>query len=151
MSTTRGVCACLGGPCGHECGTPHVGDVKCIQCTILHMILGSTQVGWRVREAVQHMHAVPWFVKPKVYTSPEVCAFRQVASPATREKLVGKSDWEVVQRAFAPYNIAMYPNAGEQGCFQPFDMPIAHLERHVSMFHVSMPEKRRQKNFDRGA
>ena len=90
--------------------------------------VGSTQVGWRVREAVKHMHAVPWFAKPKVYKSPEVCAFRQVASPATRAKLVGKSDWEVVQRA--PYNIKMYPHAGEQGCFQPFDMPMAHIECH---------------------
>ena len=85
-----------------------------------------------VWEAVKHMHNVPWFTKPKVhvYKSPEVCVFRQVASPATREKLVGKSDWEVVQRAFAPCNIKLYPNAGEQGCFQPFDMPMAHIECH---------------------
>ena len=52
VSTTRGAYACLGGACGHECGTPHVGDAKCIQWTILHMTLGDTQVGWRVREAV---------------------------------------------------------------------------------------------------
>ena len=78
------------------------------------------------------MHAVPWFVRPKVYKPPEVCAFRQVASPKTRGKLVGKSDWEVVQRAFSPFNSesVMYPNAGEQGCYQPFDMPMAHIEYH---------------------
>ena len=70
----------------------------------MHMTLGDThgQVDWRVREAVKHMHAMPWFVRPKVYKSPEVCTFRQVASPATRSRLIGKSDWEVVQRAFAP-------------------------------------------------
>ena len=78
VTTTKGVYACLGGPCGHGCGTPNVGDVRCIQCTILHMTLGSAQVGSsrRVREAVRHMHAVPWFTKPKVCKPPEVCVFR---------------------------------------------------------------------------
>ena len=93
----------------------------CIQCTILYMVMGSTQVRWRVRAAVKHLNTVPWFTKPKVYKSPEVCVFRQVASPATRAQMAGKSDWEVVQRAFAPYNEKLYPNAGEQGCYQPFD------------------------------
>ena len=104
VSTTKGSYACLGGACGHGCGTPNVGEDMCIQCMILHMTLGDTQVGWRVREAVRHMHALPWYEKPKVYKSPEVCTCRQVASPTTRAKVVGKSDWEVVQRAFAPFN-----------------------------------------------
>ena len=111
VSTTKGAYACLVGACGHGCGTPNVGDHddRCIQCTNLHMTLGDTQVGWRVREAVQHMHALPWYEKPKVYKSPEVCTFRQVASPTTRAKMTGMSDWEVVQRAFefAPYNPAL--------------------------------------------
>ena len=99
--TTRGAYAYLGGACGNGCGTPNVGACRCIQCTIVAMTLGDTQVRKRVREAVQHMHALPWYVKPKVYKSPEV-SFRRVTSPATREKLVGRSNWEVVQRAFAP-------------------------------------------------
>ena len=130
VSTTKGTYACLGGSCGHGCGTPDVGDAKCIRCTIMHMTLGDSRVGWRVREAVQHLHAVPWFIKPRVYRSPEVCTFRQVASPGARGKIVGKSDWEVVQRAFAPFNSVLYPGAGEQGCYQPFDMPMAHIECH---------------------
>ena len=87
----------------------------------MHITLGSTQVRWRVQEAVKHLNIVPWFTKPKVYKSPEVCVFRHVASPATRAKLVGnyKSDWEVVQRAFAPYNIKLYPNAGERDASNP--------------------------------
>ena len=52
VRTTKGVYACLGGPCGHGCGTPDVGTPQCIQCTIMHMALGRTQVRWRVREAV---------------------------------------------------------------------------------------------------
>ena len=126
MSTTKGTYACLGGSCGYGCGTPNVGDAKCIQ----YMTLGDSQVGWRVREAVQHLHAVPWFVKPRVYRSPEVCTFRQMASPGARGEMVGKSDWEVVQRAFAPFNSVLHPGAGEQGCYQPFDMPMAHIECH---------------------
>ena len=69
------------------------------------------------------MHAVPWFVRLKVYKSLEVCTFQQVN---VREKLamVRTSNWEVVQRAFAPFNSVMYlndgcsvmyPNDGEQG------------------------------------
>ena len=56
VTTTKGVYACHGGPCAHGCGTPHVGDVRCIQCTRFYMALamGSSQVGWRVREAVRH-------------------------------------------------------------------------------------------------
>ena len=54
VRTTGGAYACLGGACGHGCGTPNVGDAKCIQCTTMHMALGDTQVGWRVQEAVQH-------------------------------------------------------------------------------------------------
>ena len=95
VSTTRGVYACIRGVCGHGCGTPNAGDARCIQCTILHMALGDTQVGWRVREAVQHMHAMPWFMKPKVYKSPEVWTFRQVASLTTRKKLIGNFRREV--------------------------------------------------------
>ena len=128
VSTTRGTYACLGGACGHGCGTPNVGDANCIQCTIMHMVLGGSRDGWRVREAVQHMHeAVPWYTTPKVYKSPEVCTFRQVASPVARGKLVGKSDWEVVQRAFAAYHTKLYPLPveGDQGFYQPFDMPMA--------------------------
>ena len=56
VRTTRGAYACLGGSCGHGCGTPHVGDAKCIQCTIIHTTLGDSQVGWQVRGAVQHLH-----------------------------------------------------------------------------------------------
>ena len=113
--------------------SPNAGTSECIHCTILHnvMALGSTQVRWRVREAVHHLHRLPyaWFTKP-VYKSPELCVFRQVALPETRAKIVGKSDWEVVQRAFAPYHNILYPNAGEQGCYPPFDMPMAHIECH---------------------
>ena len=86
-----------------------------------------------MREAVQHLHAaVPWYTKPKVYRPLEVCTFRQVASPVARGKLVGKSDWEVVQRAFAAYHTKLYPPPleGDQGLYQPFDMPMAHIEIH---------------------
>ena len=55
----------------------------------------------------------------------------EYCSPTTRAKVIGKSDWEVVQRAFAPFNSVMYGSgAGEQGCCQPFDMPMAHIECH---------------------
>ena len=84
------------------------------------------------------MHALPWYEKPKVYKSPEVCTFRQAASPTTMAKMTGMSDWEVVQRAFAPYNPAMHPHVtaetktkGEQTVlYQPFDMPMVHIECH---------------------
>ena len=138
-TNSKGAYACLGGACGHGCGALNAGDDRGIQCAILHMALGDTQVGWRVREAVQHMHAMPWYEKPKVRKSPEVCAFRQVASPTMRAKMIGKSDWEVVQRAFAPFNPVMYPEdgclvvhpkGGQQVCYQPFDMPMVHIECH---------------------
>ena len=63
----RGAYACLEGACGNGCGALNVGNARCIQCAILHMALGDIQVGWRVREAVQHTHAVPWYEKPKVH------------------------------------------------------------------------------------
>ena len=53
--------------------------------------------------------------------------------------MIGKSDWEVVQRTFAPFNSVMYPegacsvmhpNGGQQVCYQPFDMPMVHIECH---------------------
>ena len=105
---------------------------------IVHMTLGDTQVGWRVRQAVQHLHAIPWYEKPKVYKSPEVVTFRQAASPTTMAKMAGMSDWEVVQRAFAPYNPAMHPQVaseakgkgGQTVLYQPFDMPMVHIECH---------------------
>ena len=83
--------------------------------------------------------------------SPEVCTFRQVASPmaTTRAKMIGKSDWEVVQRAFAPFNSVMYPedgcsvvhpNGGQQVCYQPFDMPMVHIECHADKATIENTE-----------
>ena len=41
VRVTHGGYACLGGPCGHGCGAPDVGESMRIQCIILHMALGS--------------------------------------------------------------------------------------------------------------
>ena len=155
VRTTRGAYACLGGACGHGCGTPNVGGDLCIQCTIMTMAMGCTQVKWRVSEAVRQMCALPWFSKPRVYKSPEVCAFRQVASPETTSKIVGVSDWEMVQRVFSPFNSIMHPSAASSKpeAYQPFDMPMVHIECHdekatianteVVVFHKAHPDETR--------
>ena len=136
-----------GGACGHGCGTPNVGGAPCIQCVIMNMTMGDTQVRWRVREAVRHLCAMPWFVKPRVYKSPEVCIFRQVASPETTKRLVGMSDWEMVQRAFSPFNSVLhrYPSAAsdkpkDYQPFNQFDMPMAHIECHDELATISNTE-----------